>query len=105
MLKGSNDGWISEHKPSQKDHPGWLQLQKLNCFTGRQQRKKGWKVLTGFICDAWGMVLERPVNLESHEMRTAHRIQLPEAIITAIALVDGLILLADDENDFINVTG
>ncbi|MBA4410146.1 MAG: PIN domain nuclease [Odoribacter sp.] len=62
-------------------------------------------VLNGFISDALVIELEQAIKLKTAEIRKAHRIKLPDAIIAATAIVYELTLLTRNTEDFKNITG
>ena len=49
--------------------------------------------------------LEQPVKLKTAEIRKAHKLKLPDAIIAATALVYDLTLLSRNVADFKNIVG
>ena len=57
-------------------------------------------VLHGFTSDALVFELEQIIKLKTIELRRAHTIKLPDAIIAATALVYDLTLLTRNEKDF-----
>ena len=65
--------------------------------------EKDQEVLHNFIADAWVFELEKDIKLKTAELRRAHKIKLPDAIIAATALVHDLTLLTRDVNDFKNI--
>lgn len=62
-------------------------------------------MLHGFINDALVIELEQSVKLKTADIRKAHRIKLPDAIIAATALVYDLALLTLNTVDFSNING
>ena len=62
-------------------------------------------VLHGFIGDALVIELEQPIKHQTADIRKAHKIKLPDAIITATALVYDLTLLSRNVADFENIPG
>lgn len=63
------------------------------------------KVLHDFINDALVFELEKDIKLKTAEIRKAHKIKLPDAIIAATALAYDLILLTSNVSDFKNING
>ena len=63
------------------------------------------EVLHNFINDAQVIELEQAIKIKTAEIRKAHRIKLPDAIIAATALVHGLTLISRNTEDFKNITG
>lgn len=58
------------------------------------------KVLHDFIEEVWVFELERDIKLKTAEIRKAHKIKLPDAIIAATALVYDLTLMTRNVRDF-----
>jgi predicted nucleic acid-binding protein len=63
------------------------------------------EVLHNFINDALVIELEQPIKLKTADIRKAHKIKLPDAIIAATALVYDLTLLSRNISDFTNING
>ena len=61
------------------------------------------KKLAYFINDCLIIELEQTVKHKTAEIRKQHRIKLPDAIITASAIVYNLILISRNVNDFKNI--
>ena len=49
--------------------------------------------------------LEQPVKLKTAEIRKAHKLKLPDAIIAATAIVYDLTLISRNVPDFKNING
>lgn len=62
-------------------------------------------VLHSFIADAWVFELEQAVKRKTANLRQAHKIKLPDAIIAATALVHDLTLLTRNTKDFNKING
>lgn len=63
------------------------------------------EVLNGFINDSLVIELEKAIKLKTAEIRKAHRIKLPDAIVAATALVYKLTLITRNTEDFKNIAG
>jgi predicted nucleic acid-binding protein len=63
------------------------------------------EVLYNFISDAMVIELESPIKLKTAEIRKAHKIKLPDAIICASAFVYDLTLITRNTADFKNIQG
>lgn len=63
------------------------------------------EVLHNFIKDSLVFELEKDIKLKTAEIRKAHKIKLPDAIIAATALVNNLTLLTRNLTDFKNIDG
>lgn len=62
-------------------------------------------VLHNFINDALVFELDKDIKLKTAEIRKAHKIKLPDAIIAATALAYDLTLLTRNGSDFKNIDG
>ena len=71
---------------------------ELLCWKNASQRDI--EVLRDFISDAIVFNLENPIKLKTADIRKAHKIKLPDAIIAATALTHNLILLTRNIKDF-----
>lgn len=58
------------------------------------------KVLHDFITNTLIFELETQIKLKTAELRKAHKIKLPDAVIAATALVHDLALITRNTNDF-----
>lgn len=67
--------------------------------------EKDLEVLQNFINDSLVFELEKDIKLKTAEIRKAHKIKLPDAVIAATALVHDLILLTRNVSDFKNIDG
>ena len=67
--------------------------------------EKDLELLKNFINDALVIELEQPIKLKTADIRKAHRIKLPDAIIAATALIYDLILLSRNLADFGKISG
>lgn len=63
------------------------------------------EVLHNFINDAMVIELERPIKLKTADIRKQYKIKLPDAIISATALVYDLTLVTRNTKDFENISG
>lgn len=61
------------------------------------------EVLQSFIGDALVIELEQSIKLKAAELRKAHNIKLPDAIIAATAIIYGITLISRNTNDFRNI--
>jgi len=62
-------------------------------------------VLHNFIDDAMVFELEKEIKFKTAEIRKAHKIKLPDAIIAATALAYDLTLLTRNVIDFNDIEG
>lgn len=67
--------------------------------------EKDLQVLHNFINDAVVKELEQPIKLKTADIRNAHKLKLPDAIIAATALVYDLTLLSRNLPDFGGTVG
>lgn len=63
------------------------------------------QLLQSFINDSLVLELELSVKLKTAEIRKAHRIKLPDAIIAATAIIFNLTLLTRNSSDFSHIEG
>lgn len=63
------------------------------------------EILHDFINDAFVIELEQPIKLKTADIRKAHRIKLPDAIIAATAFVYDLTLISRNVSDFNGISG
>ncbi len=66
---------------------------------------KDLQVLQSFISDALVIELEQPIKLKTADIRKAHKIKLPDAIIAATAIIYGLTLISRNVSDFKSIQG
>lgn len=71
---------------------------ELLCWKAPSQNDK--EVLNSFISDAVVIELEQAIKLKTAEIRSIHKIKLPDAIIAATAVVYRYILLTRNVTDF-----
>jgi len=62
------------------------------------------KVYQFFVSNASIIGIDDSIIKKTIQIRKAHKLKLPDAIIAATALVNNLILLADNDKDFKRVT-
>ncbi|MCG9880494.1 MAG: type II toxin-antitoxin system VapC family toxin [Bacteroidia bacterium] len=62
-------------------------------------------VIENFISECQVFELEKSVKIKTAQIRRAHKIKLPDAIIAATALVHDLILITRNTSDFIKIDG
>ena len=62
------------------------------------------RVLEEFIAVSKVYSLDEPIILKTIDIRKAHKLKLPDAIIAATALVNKLILITRNESDFMKIT-
>jgi predicted nucleic acid-binding protein len=63
------------------------------------------KILTNFMADALVLELSELVVDQTIDIRKKYKTKLPDAIIAATALVNGLILISSNRGDFRNISG
>ncbi|CAD5280534.1 MULTISPECIES: type II toxin-antitoxin system VapC family toxin [unclassified Imperialibacter] len=74
---------------------------ELLCWSAPTE--KDLEVVKNFIEDAWVFELESAVKMKTAEIRKAHKVKLPDAIIAATAVEFDLTLLTRNINDFKNI--
>ena len=83
--------------------PAISAITEIELLCWKTPSKKDLKVLNDFIDHAMVFELERDIKLKTAEIRKAHKIKLPDAIIAATSLVYKLTLLTRNVNDFKNI--
>lgn len=78
-------------------------ITEIELLCWKTATEKDLEVLHNFINDTFVIELEQPVKLKTADIRKAHRIKLPDAIIAATALVYDLTLLSRNLSDFSNI--
>jgi predicted nucleic acid-binding protein len=66
---------------------------------------KDLELLHNFINDALVIELEQDIKIKTADIRKAHRIKLPDAIIAATALIYDFTLVTRNTDDFKNIEG
>lgn len=80
-------------------------ITEIELLCWKTANEKDLEVLHNFIHDALVIELEQPIKLKTADIRKAHKIKLPDAIIAATALVYDLTLLSRNTADFTNING
>ncbi|MEZ4684712.1 MAG: type II toxin-antitoxin system VapC family toxin [Bacteroidia bacterium] len=80
-------------------------ITEIELLCWRNASEQDMAVLQNFINDVWVVELEQAVKLKTAEIRKAHRIKLPDAIIAATALVHDLTLITRNVSDFNGIEG
>jgi predicted nucleic acid-binding protein len=75
-------------------------ITEIELLCWKTPNEKDLKVLHNFIADAWVFELEKDIKFKTAELRKAHKIKLPDAIIAATALVNDLTLMTRNIKDF-----
>lgn len=80
-------------------------ISEIELLCWKAPSEKDLEVLHDFMNDAMIFELEKDIKLKTVEIRKAHKIKLPDAIIAATALVYELTLLTRNDSDFKNIDG
>jgi predicted nucleic acid-binding protein len=80
-------------------------ITEIELLCWKYATEKDMEVLHNFISDALVIELERPIKLKTAEIRKAHKIKLPDAIICASAFVYDLTLITRNTADFKRIQG
>lgn len=80
-------------------------ITEIELLCWKTPTQKDLEVLHNFINDAFLIELEQPVKLKTADIRKAHHIKLPDAIIAATALVYDLTLISRNIKDFNTING
>lgn len=87
------------------DQPVISAISEIELLCWKTATEKDLEVLQNFINDAVVIELEPLIKLKTAEIRKAHKIKLPDAIIAATALVYDLTLLSRNIADFGHING
>lgn len=74
-------------------------------YYGKRLSTKEKEELQGFVNDITVLQLEQVVVQKTIVLRQEHKIKLPDAIIAATALTNGMDLISHNVSDFKNITG
>ncbi|NJN26345.1 MAG: type II toxin-antitoxin system VapC family toxin [Cyclobacteriaceae bacterium] len=85
--------------------PAISAITEIELLCWKTATEKDLEVLHNFINDSLVFELEKDIKLKTADIRKAHKIKLPDAIIAATALVHDLILLTRNVSDFKNIDG
>lgn len=88
-----------------EDQPVISAITEIELMCWKTIAEKDLELLKNFINDALVIELEQPIKLKTADIRKAHRIKLPDAIIAATALIYDLILLSRNLADFGGISG
>jgi predicted nucleic acid-binding protein len=86
-------------------HPCISAITEIELLCWKTATEKDLEVLHNFISDTLVIELERPIKLKTADIRKVHKIKLPDAIISATALVYDLTLITRNTSDFKNIQG
>lgn len=85
--------------------PAISTITEIELLCWKTATEKNLEVLHNFINDSLVFELEKDIKLKTADIRKAHKIKLPDAIIAATALINDLTLLTRNVNDFKNIGG
>lgn len=85
------------------DAPVISAITEIELLCWKTATEKDLLLLNSFICDATVIELEQAIKIKTAELRKAHKIKLPDAIIAATALVHNLTLITRNTTDFKNI--
>ncbi len=80
-------------------------ITEIELLCWKTATEKDLQVLQSFISDALVIELEQPIKLKTADIRKAHKIKLPDAIIAATAIIYGLTLISRNIVDFKGIQG
>ena len=80
-------------------------ITEIELLCWKTTSEKDLTVLRDFIDDAQVLELEKDIKLKTAEIRKAHKIKLPDAIIAATALAYDFTLLTRNVKDFKHIEG
>ncbi|MEM9339267.1 MAG: type II toxin-antitoxin system VapC family toxin [Bacteroidota bacterium] len=85
--------------------PAISAITEIELLCWKTASEKDLEVLRNFINDSLVFELENDIKLKTADIRKAHKIKLPDAIIAATALIHDLTLLTRNVSDFKNIDG
>jgi predicted nucleic acid-binding protein len=80
-------------------------ISEIELICWKTATEKDLQLLNNFIGDAHVIELEKPIKQKTAEIRKAHKIKLPDAIIAATAIVYDLTIISRNISDFKNIEG
>lgn len=80
-------------------------ITEIELICWKTTTEKDLELLQNFIADALVIELEQAIKLKTADIRKAHRIKLPDAIIAATALIYDFTLVTRNTDDFKNIVG
>lgn len=88
-----------------EEQPVISAITEIELLCWKTATEKDLELLHNFIADALIIELEQAIKFKAADIRKAHRIKLPDAIIAATALVYDLTLVTRNTVDFKNIEG
>lgn len=85
------------------EQPAISAITEIELLCWKTATNEDMAILQNFINDALVIELEQPIKLKAAELRKAYHIKLPDAVIAASALVNGLTLITRNIADFKNI--
>jgi len=92
------DGILKEFQPSISA------ITEIELLCWKTPNENDLTVLNSFISDSIVFELEKDIKIKTVFLRKSHKIKLPDAIIAATAIVNGLTLLTRNVSDFQNIS-
>lgn len=80
-------------------------ISEIELLCWKTPTDKDLEILHNFINDSKVFELDKDIKRKTADIRKAHRIKLPDAIIAATALVHDLTLLTQNVGDFKKIMG
>lgn len=80
-------------------------ITEIELLCWKTATEKDLELLHSFINDALVIELEQAIKLKTADIRKAHRIKLPDAIIAATAMIYDFTLVTRNTDDFKNIQG
>ena len=85
--------------------PAISAITEIELLCWKTASEKDLEVLHNFINESLAFELEKDIKLKTADIRKAHKIKLPDAIIAATVLIHDLTLLTRNVSDFKNIDG
>lgn len=85
--------------------PSISAIVEIELLCWNPEKEADLEVVKNFISDAEVFELSQQIKLETAEIRKAHKVKLPDAVIAATTLIHDLTLLTRNTNDFKEIKG
>jgi len=79
-------------------------ITEIELLCWKTSSRQDLEVLFNFISDVLVIELDQAIKLQTAEIRKANKVKLPDAIIAATAIVNGLTLVTRNISDFKNIS-
>ena len=98
------DKQVLMHDIINKSQPAISSITQIELLSWKANTENDMVVLNNFISDCIIFELENDIKFKTVEIRKEYRIKLPDAIIAATAITNGLTLISNDNRGFKNLS-